>query len=824
MKTNIRSVACLITVLVFSFPQAFTATVDISGVYAGSIEIAGVRTDLALVLLQRNPRGSILAAALGGGEGLSIDNARIDAADQVTFDVIVADKRIGWSGAVATMGRLVGTTTDGTRSEFRPLAGRIDDRQLFFAVQPAVGDPTDPTSFAVATDSAGRLVGGTFLADETCGLFGCQGAITRFSEVDDSVDVMVRIGGACSGRGRLQATFDSATLFYAGTASVNDCTGRRTVQVLGVRAQRSNSDDAQSILEALASLADGLESSVPFGATHTSLASDYLDTGRDQAALLDGYNLEKTRYTGIHADFTRLRGLYTIVDPTAFPDILAEHSLGILFDERRTGVPVGDTERVLIVDGVRRPGLFLLDGWTVESGLWVIRGDQSPALDLPFDYTLGADTIRIPTPGGTIFASHGAFGAHFGPHTGDPAGEAKANFVGFFTENDTDMVELVGDMDGVRDPGELWGYDGGTAGERIRDRRPVYTSPLPATLTRVRFNEGPTVYFDNEPHWEFELDFGNDVRMSFGHVGRFTPALRDRILLETGINTDTYAGPVGEILANGNLALSAGEPVAFPQVLAEPLPPPFGLYYVGGGSFLSGPWAQMEFPVIGPVGADRVGAQVCVYEMLLPSVAAVLQTALDNQMADATSQRFGPFANERWRWAAEGRLCSAFSSLPEDFEELGTRFGGWYERAAPGTVRDELVAFVHIAKDAASYDPLLYDSTDVDYLITRLRANQIPYSWTLPDGSIRSVFGPTGEILSLDDSVFLVKWRDIPGFGAPPIYQWASYLLNAEGLKIAWGDLLSDPAGGVAPPLSDAVACNDTTVLCYSHDGNVPGL
>ena len=71
-------------------------------------------------------------------------------------------------------------------------------------------------------------------------------------------------------------------------------------------------------------------------------------------------------------------------------------------------------------------------------------------IDLPFVYTPNPNgTLEVPTPGGTIWVSAGPYGAHTGHRNGD----AKTNFMGFFSDGYRGMVDL-GDGDGVRVPGE----------------------------------------------------------------------------------------------------------------------------------------------------------------------------------------------------------------------------------------------------------------------------------------------------------------------------------------------------------------------------------
>jgi len=91
---------------------------------------------------------------------------------------------------------------------------------------------------------------------------------------------------------------------------------------------------------------------------------------------------------------------------------------------------------------------------------------------------MGADRLTAPTPfGQPTYVSIGPYGSHFPPNTGHIQGNTKADYFGFLAQDDTELTELVGDGDGVREPGETWAYWGGVAGERVRDRRVVYVAP-----------------------------------------------------------------------------------------------------------------------------------------------------------------------------------------------------------------------------------------------------------------------------------------------------------------------------------------------------------
>ena len=430
--------------------------------------------------------------------------------------------------------------------------------------------------------------------------------------------------------------------------------------------------------------------------------------------------------------------------------------------------------------------------------------------DLPFVYTVGPKALHVSTAGGTVYVHLGAYGAHFMPHTGHASGDLKSNLAGFLVPDIASLTELAGDGDGVCEPGETCGFDGGAGGANIRNRIPLYSAPMAATLRRVTMNALPGPgYFDGVPHWEIELSLSPRFTLRIGHLGRIAPPLRDKVLAATGINTDTYAGPVGHVLNGGAIPVAAGEALAYPQVFALPVPMYPG-YHRGGGTFSAIPWAQMEFTV-----ADHAeSAEVCVYDLLDPAKKTAIQLAMDADMADTASPRWGPYWPKRWTWAAQGLLCTAYSPNPRDFGSLHTNLGGWTERPSSGTTIDETFSMVKIHKTAGSYSAGNYDSGAVNHLVLRVRLFS-NFSWTMPDASVVSPFLPAGEVISETADSLLVKWRDIGWTG--PAYQRAAFRLDAQGLKVKWGDFSATAVGAVPPVLGAAEACNDVNVLCYDH-------
>jgi hypothetical protein len=335
----------------------------------------------------------------------------------------------------------------------------------------------------------------------------------------------------------------------------------------------------------------------------------------------------------------------------------------------------------------------------------------------------------------------------------------------------------------------------------------------------VRYEAGPSpVYFDNEPQWKIGLGLPGEVRYAMGHVGRIAPALRDLVFAATGIDTDTFTGPIGTDLLEGfdPLPVTAGTEIALPQILAGPVPGHPG-YWVGEGGFLEWPWAQIEFQAPFSLGGgNEFSADFCVYRFFSGARRDELQAVVDTDMLDPDSQRYRDrLFYDRWHWTAQGGLCQAENPLPRDFSDLYTNLGGWYERDEPGTTVDEMFSFVPIDRSAAAYDPANYDSPAVSHLVIRNHQPD-PYSWMMPDGTTAEVFLAVGEVLEISADAMLIKWRDFNPTN-PVVYQRLAYRLDPDGLTIEWGNFADSQGAAVPPTLLPGDPCDDTTVLCYDH-------
>lgn len=790
-----------------------------TGTWTFDLDFAGTVRPFALELLER-PDGSVVGYLLGGTYFRTLIGGQV-AGGTLTLDLELvhptATRVITLTGAVDR--KTIAGSASGDLAP-QPVTLERTDCELFEQQLAAATDAggADLRRLSAVLDDEGAFVAGGFVGDDNCDLWACDGGLTSFSEAGDVLTVGLETDGGCSAGSSFTVTWNPGGL-YAGSYSFTDCGGTTSDSLVAATSMGTSSREVRQLLAARIAVANALEAGLPLAAPIDGVSASYLQFGKDEAALRTELNSEMALYTSIEVDLERVRDVFSRVHPRALPDLT--EPFGLKVSERRTGTPSGGGAPVSYRDTALRPIIDDLALVALEPEGWQVVGNQAPGLDLPFAYTIppGASRLEAPTPGGLVWVSIGPYGAHFGPLTGDPSGEAKANFVGFLAEDDGDMEELVGDGDGVREPGETWGFPvgGDLTGDAIRLRRPAFVAPADGTVRSVRYEEGASpIHFDNEPQWKIEIFLPGLVRYAIGHIGAIAPPLRDLVLAATGIDTDTFAGPAGTDLLEGEppIPVTAGTELALPQLLADPVPG-FPGYWVGGGSFLEWPWAQIEFQVPFHLGGD-LGADFCVYRFFTLDRRDQLQAVMTADMLDLDSQRYRDrLFYERWHWTAQGSLCQAENPLPEDFSDLYTRLGGWPERVAPGTTVDELFSFVPIDRASAVYDPANYDSAAVSHLVIR-NLQPGPYNWTMPDATNAVVFLAVGEVIERSVDAMLIQWRDLNATN-PVVYQRLAYRLDAAGLTVEWGNFASTPGAALPPTLLPGDPCDDTTVLCYDH-------
>ena len=821
---SLRRTACLgalAGVLAYLPIVEAAATRPATGTWVGRFRFDGTFREMAFQLHER-ANGDLIGYVLGGTQSRTVvSGRRVDR--RVTF--AFEQKSVEGTRAITFDGRMSGPNLPGIASEgarsYRMHLTRLDEivherRFLFAATGGGGGDIGALVEVAVAIDEAGRLVAGGFAGITGCGLWACDGGINSFAESPDGTTLTFELetDGGCSAGSELTATFDAARGMYTGSYTFHDCNGTTTGSLIGGRYSRTRSDHVESMLLGLGRIADDFAAGLRFTVPHPSFSDGYVDFGETQSDVIASFNTEIATYADIATPTVPVRMIHSVSVGSPFPGLVLP--FGAELDEVRAGTRRSDGLRLTYLDTRQRPRRPRLRVWRSEKGPWVIAGNGSDFLRLPFDFKFdfsNGESLLVLTPNGPLHASPGPFGAHVSPLTGHPYGDAKGNFAGFYTRGDSDLTELRGDGDLIREPGELWAYFGGTDGSGIRNRMPTYIAPLPSTLTSVSRVTPSAIYFDGVPQWRIELQIASGERIRFDHLGSLSPYLRGR-LEAAGVDLTEPVRLDEELLGSRRLDIPQDAELASPQVMAAAVPGYDG-YFVGGGTFGDRPWAQMEWQMVTPPGP--FATDICYFDHVGRLVGNSLQALIDRQMADPQSQRYAAWQGERWRWSGESRLCMAYSALPRDFSALFTNLGGWFEVASGGVVSNELVAFAPLATDTATFDPSQYEP-GVDMIVLRQCSRDAAgclLRWRMPDGEDVVVDYPAGEIVERGPDSFVVKWRDIGGRAA--VYQRAAFLLSHTGLTIRWGAFADTAGGAVAAPVDAATACDGTTIVCYDH-------
>jgi hypothetical protein len=811
-----RILALLIPLVLTLSSPAMAARPAVTGTWIGALPVGGIDRPVVAQLHQRAD-GTVMGYLLGGTSGRVVTRGSFSGG-KLSLQILKTDpentSRVTVQAQLHGRAGLRGTAREGAGAarsiSWTRTTSSITERQFLFLG----GTEEDVlTEVAVAIDGSGRLLTGAWVSQgNACGLFGCNGIVTSFSESGGALRIGIASGGACPATAVLNGTFDAAARAYQGTFSRTGCPGMAPGPLLGARWTRSRSPEMAGVFAALGRFADDLEAGSAFTAPHPAVSPAYLHFGTRTPDFLAGLREEVARYADIQVDFHSFRGFNTAPDPLTFPDVAKP--AGVDFHDWRASEPASggpafvyqDVETSLLHSEIRHLRL--------EGGGWKIAGNQSEPLDLPFRYEVAGASMTSPSPGGgVVYLSPGPWGSHFTPLAGHAYGDPKPNFAGFFSKDDFDRREILGDGTGDEDllcePGEACAWDGGPGGERIRSRTPVYVAPLAGSITSVEYRGPSPAYFDGVQRWGVRLHLNLGMELNLDHLARIAPALRDAILAHTGVDTDTYAGPTGDILHGVHIPVAAGTELALPQVFASEVPGNPGLYR-GGGTFGDRPWAEMEF------FSNEDGRTLCYYGLLPQERRARIQAVLDAEMTDPASQRYGAYQPLRWTWAAEGLLCPG-ETASGPAAPLLTHRGGWFKSGPT----DELFSIVRIARESASYDPSLYSSDRVELLALRRRRDGAPFSWTLPgSASASTVFYPNAEVLGVTPSSLLLRWRDV---GPSPVFQRAAWLLANGKLKIRWGAFAATAAAAALPTLDPAAPCDGTEIVCYDQV-NRPGF
>ena len=814
---------------------------DVTGTWTGTVSFPGSVNRTIVLQFHQRANDKLLGYLLGSSEAWVMRSGNYSGGAMDVTLILgspAGDRTVTLSGPVDgdTATLVVGGDLPAQSVEFTRNPGELIERRFILAdIDPDFGEPHF-VSLAVVLDDEDQLVAGSWSGSEQKKPLARDGGVTSLAITPDTITIGWNVDGGCSAGSQLEANFQPSLFLYFGTFTLIDCEGTQTGDFIGGFVDGTSSSDIASVLAQISAVADQIESGAPFSPPHSSFDADYLHEGTDLAGLFTSLNDEMTDWVNIDMDVLDISRIATRDQPNESFDISRPH--GVDFHQVRSGEPTGGGPREEYLDtrsdelsSVTQSQLNL---FALDSGVWKINGNQQQAFDLPWtsaEIQVGDRRLEVATSGDPIRVALGGYGGHFSPVGSHANGDRKANYAGFLPVDDSEMAELagdgIGDDDGACSVAEL--AAGGCAywaeldGSLVRQRIPWYHAPQNGVVHKMGLVSGSASsdYFDEVPHWQISLAFESGIKMELGHSGRIADGLADAVFAASGCDPrDLEAcigvGPGSDLLQGvPAIPISAGDPVAQPQVFADSVPGYDG-YRFGGGGFPEYPWAQMEFNVSTVVGGARIST--CVFALIDSERLAAYRSVMEADMADSYSQRYRPRHEfPVWAWMAEATLCNAPWQGPTDFSSLFTSLGGWFERTNAGVISDELVSFAPIAMDTGIFDAANYEP-GTKTLILRRRAYFEAFTWTMPDASEIDTRDPSGEILNRTPSGLVVLWRNL-GWVGGNVYQAAAYRLDEDGLTIKWGQFAASrgAAEAAAPTLDPGEACDEIAVICYFH-------
>jgi hypothetical protein len=794
---------------------AAAPTPEATGVWYGEIDIAGIAQPFAIAMHERS-EGRLIGYVLGGNTSLTM------AAGQRSRNRIMLELEFVDATDVETV-RIVGQLRDDEVSGTARLDRRVSplrllrlsaediaERRFIMATVDADGEPVSLTNAGLLLSDGGSP-GGFYSTPDECGPFGCAGRVSRYEESVDSsgnpvVDLDLESGDPCPGSGSVHLVFDPSLRLYTGAYAFNDCGGSRAGPLLGSGLSRTQGDHVLAVLATYAGLADDLEQGVTFTSAYPRFATDYLHTSQLLTQRLDELNAQVAMYNTIEVRLSHFRDLSSIFDPFVFPDV--DYGFDIDFRDWRQGQS-GD-EVTIYRDTTTRVGDDELAFLRQQGTDWVIAGNQIRH-DLPLAaYTPGVDKVIVPTAGGDVFISIGPWGAHGPPHTGHIEGNSKADWFAEYADRWELMTELEGDGNGLCTSGEVCGIPESD----LLDRAASYAAPADVFKiidVRLRRLDAPGVYYGGDEHWTVRALLGYTT-YDFVHVREVAPDLRDAMVLAGYADPWSVHDPSDNLITGAPIVLNRGQTVAWPQIVASPVPGHPG-YYSGGGGLGQTPVQQMEWFNHN----DRASREESFYELLPADLRAQLERILVFEGINPSSFRYNsPFlAGLEFLTYAEMALSNQPFADRSDYSNMFAGLGGWWEDdggCSSAAECDELFSIFPISRDTVFYDPSLYDSADVRYLVIHaFLGDPAPVLM----GEVVQPFEPDPVSGNM-----VFRWRNSSGTFLG--YQGVGYRLDPVGemFRIRWGAEVAtiDLALSVLPPVpTDTDPCNGETLTCHVH-------
>lgn len=444
----------------------------------------------------------------------------------------------------------------------------------------------------------------------------------------------------------------------------------------------------------------------------------------------------------------------------------------------------------------------------------------APDISLPFDYFEEDGLLWIKTGSdGTkkMRLSLGPFGAHAPAYTGHYVGNSKQDLQAHYAADRSELTVLTdSNANGICDSAiETCGLPEA----ELLDRAPIYRVPdkiTNATITSVKlgniYSPGG-MYYGGLNHWTVQME-ACEYTFTYTHLRKIAPTLRAKLMAAGAPDPDTYSTVGGDLASGRAITVSEGDQLAYPQIAATVVSGHPG-YYVGGGGTPKVPWAQMEF-------SHRAGSTTGSYYKLLSSAERnLLKGYLEDEVSDPDSFRYSSYYQDSkytWLLAAEAVLETADGTYNGDYSSLFSSLGGWVEDSSGCTTNqplcNEALSIFPISKTSGLYNPALYTSSDVSYLL-----------YYKDRSAVYGLNDRWGEILDPAavnpiSGVLTIGWHG--GMGLVPTaavtkYQKAKYSLSGSVLKVSWGTE-SDTLNGASTPADIGTAsCNGTTLTCHNH-------
>ena len=283
-------------------------------------------------------------------------------------------------------------------------------------------------------------------------------------------------------------------------------------------------------------------------------------------------------------------------------------------------------------------------------------------------------------------------------------------------------------------------------------------------------------------------------------------------------------GRTDNLITGEPIVMKIGEAIGFPQIIAQEVPGYRG-YYIGGGTFPQTPWAQIEFTNQRSKDVSEPFYFNDFYPLYGWLPTATQDALRDILYADANnpdSFRYEFDGLVDWLWRAEMDLWTV-NGFVYDYSSIFSRLGSWWEDGpegcSPGTTNcDEVFSIFPIIKTSPFYNPAMYDSANVSYLVHRWQADNVM-------GPGYKQHWEWGEVIdpSVPDDIsgsIIIKWR-IDHVAVTPTYQAISYHVfpSDRQLKIRWSSRVSDLSSIAVPSIpASSDICDGVAITCHSSE------